>query len=236
MPDVMPFLISTQFSWQSGVIPNSVVLIYDHLAALNGSLGLKALRLTKSFMEMYQSKEQSFSREKLSENNFSFNNIFEEIPVRVTVSGLQSALLYFLETDESMSRQFKSLDLGSDDFLQKNIEVLLACISDLQIRQNTYQTWVKGIARNEIQQQQFLQKRRGDNIIRATKGQPLLSENIKDLELESPAMFKKTPEPWKAGLESVLVSQRIWEHCLQVSQYSGQALSKQFLTKYMEDH
>jgi len=234
--DVMPFHVSTQFSWQSGLFPNSVVLIYDHLASLNGNLGLKALRLTKTFMEMYQTKEQSFSREKLSENNFSFNNIFEEIPIRVTLSGLQSCLLYILESDDTLNSQFKSLDLGADDFLQKNLEVLLSCISDLQLRQNTYQTWVKGVTRNEIQQQQFLQKRRTDNAIRAGKGQPPLSENIKDLEIEVPAIFKKTPEPWKAGLESVLVSQRIWEHCLQISQYSGQALSKQFLTKYFEDN
>jgi hypothetical protein len=79
-------------------------------------------------------------------------------------------------------------------------------------------------------------KRRADNVIRSSKGQPLLSENIKDLEIEMPSIFKKTPEPWKAGLESVLVSQRIWEHSVQISQYSGQALTKQFLTKYFEEH
>jgi len=235
LTDVMPFLVSTQFSWQSD-IPNSVVLIYDHLSSLNGNLGLKALRLTKTFMDMYQTKEQVFTREKLSENNFSFNNIFEEVPIRITVSGLQTALLYYLETDDGMTNLYKSLDLGADDFLQKNLEILLACISDLQIRQNTYQTWLKGVARNEIQQQQFLQKRRADNATRAAKNQPLLSEHHKDLELEAPAIFKKAPEPWKAGLESVLVSQRMWEHCVQISQYSGQALTKQFLTKYFEEH
>jgi len=112
---------------------------------------------------------------------------------------------------------------------------MLACISDLQIRQNTYQTWQKGVSRLDGQQQQFLQKRRAENAVRAAKGQALLSEHIKDLEIEAPATFKKPPEPWKAGLESVLVSQRIWEHCMQISQYSGQALTKQFLTKYFQE-
>jgi translation initiation factor 3 subunit H len=233
-PDAMPFLISTQFNWQTD-FPNSVVLIYDHLASTHGTLGLKAVRLTKTFMDMYQTKERSFTKEKLSENNFSFNNIFEEIPLRVTVSGLQSSLLYFLEADDNMSNQFKSLDLGAEDFLQKNLEVLLSCISDLQLRQNTYQTWLKGVARSEIQQQQFLQKRRTENSLRALKGQQPLSENIKDLEVEVPQIFKKAPEPWKAGMESVLVSQRIWEHCQQISSYSGQALTKQFLAKYFEE-
>lgn len=234
LADVMPFLVSTQFSWQSD-FPNSVVIIYDHLASLNGNLGLKALRLTPTFMEMFKSKEQTFTREKLSESNFSFNNIFEELPIRVTTSGLQSALLHQFESDESFSNQYRALDLGADDFLQKNLEVMLACISDLQIRQNTYQTWQKGISRLEAQQQQFLQKRRADNNTRSAKGQPLLSENIKDLEIEAPAIFKKPPEPWRAGLESLLVSERIWEHCVQISHYSGQALTKQFLTKYFQD-
>jgi len=233
--DVLPFFVSTQQFWQATFSPNSVVILYDHLASLNGNLGLKALRLTNTFMEMYQSKEQSFTREKLTENNFSFNNIFEELPIRVTTEGLQSALVYYLETEDVMSNSFKSLDLGTDDFLQKNLEVMLACISDLQVRQNTYQTWQKGIARLEAQQQQFLQKRKLENVKLASKNLPLQTENIKDLEIEQPSIFKKPPEPWKSSLESVLVSQRIWEHCTQISEYSGQALTKQFLTKYFQE-
>jgi len=233
--DSLPFFVSTHYQYWQADRPNSVVILYDHIASLNGNLGLKALRLTKTFMDMYYSKEQSFTREKLIEKNFSINNIFEEIPIRVTIEGLQSSLLYFLETEDVMSNSFKSLDLGADDFLQKNLEVMLACISDLQIRQNTYQTWQKGISRLEQQKEQFLIKRRAENISREVKGQPKLTENIKDLEIEQPAIFKKPPEPWKAALESVLVSQRIWEHCTQISEYSGQALTKQFLTKYFQE-
>jgi len=231
----IPFFVSTHYQYWQADRPNSVVILYDHLASLNGNLGLKALRLTKTFMDMYQSKEQSFTRDKLIENNFSFNNIFEELPIRVTIEGLQTTLLYFLETEDVLSNSFKSLDLGADDFLQKNLEVMLACISDLQIRQNTYQTWQKGVSRLEQQQETFLQKRKAENVSREVKGLPKLSENRKDLEIEHPSIFKKPAEPWKAALESVLVSQRIWEHCTQISEYSGQALTKQFLTKYFQE-
>jgi len=155
-PNALPFLINTHFTYQSG-IPNSVVIIYDHLASTHGTLSLKALRLTKTFMEMYKNKEKSFTKERLS--GFTFRDIFEEVPIRLSTTGLATALLYHLETDDSLSDQYESLDLAADDFFEKNLEILQSSLADLQMRQNVYQQWLKNVDRAEKSQQQFLQKR-----------------------------------------------------------------------------
>jgi len=232
-PDALPFLVNTQFSWQSG-IPNSVVIIYDHLASTHGSLSLKALRLTKTFMDMYKTKEKSFTKERLSESNFSFRNIFEEIPIRLNTTGLATALLYHLETDDFAYDQFEALDLGCDDFMEKNLEILLSSLADLQIRQNVHQSWLRNVARAEQAQKQFLEKRKLENTIRQNKGQEPLSETQKELEIENPLLFKKIQEPWKANLESLLISHRISGQCQQISKFGGQTLTKEFLAKSIE--
>jgi len=232
-PDALPFLVNTQFSWQSG-IPTSVLIIYDHLASTHGSLSLKAVRLTKTFMEIYKNKDQKFQKDKLLEANFSFRNIFEEIPIRLSTTGLATALLYHLETDDTVYDQFEALDLGADDFMEKNLEILLSSLADLQIRQNIHQSWLRNVARTEQAQQQFIQKRKAENASRLQKNQPLLPESLKELEHENNQLFKKIPEPWKANLESLLISHRISEQCHQVSEFAGQTLTKQFLTKSID--
>jgi len=232
-PDALPFLVNTQFSWQSG-IPNSVVILYDHLASTHGSLNLKAWRLTKTFMEMYKNKEKSFSKEKLLKNSFSFRNIFEEIPIKLNTTGLATALLYHLDTDDSLIDQFESLDLGADDFMEKNLEILLSSLAELQIRQNLHQTWQRSVARAEQAQQQFIQKRKAENAARQAKGQELLPEGLKEMKIENPQLFKKLPEPWKAGLEALLISNRISAQCHQVKQFAGQTLAKQFIARTVD--
>eukprot|EP01123_Difflugia_compressa_P008220 TRINITY_DN2399_c0_g1_i2.p1 TRINITY_DN2399_c0_g1~~TRINITY_DN2399_c0_g1_i2.p1 ORF type:complete len:375 (-),score=48.55 TRINITY_DN2399_c0_g1_i2:46-1095(-) len=232
--EALPFLINTQFSWQSG-IPNSVVILYDYLASTHGSLSLKALRLTKSFMQSYKNKDVNFKKEKLLETNFSFRSIFEEVPIRIDNQGLATALLYQLETDDSIFDQFESFDLGADDFMEKNLEIILSSLNDLQNRQNVHQNWQRTVARTEQAQQLFIQKRKAENVVRQNKGLPLLPETPKDLMLspESSRLFKEIPEPWKANLESLILSYRIADQCHQVSQFAGQTLTKQYLTKTM---
>jgi len=58
-----------------------VVLVYDHLKSAQGELSFRAYRLTQSFMQLY--KGQDFTLASLAKVNLSFNNIFEEIPVRL---------------------------------------------------------------------------------------------------------------------------------------------------------
>uniref|UniRef100_A0A6B2L947 MPN domain-containing protein n=1 Tax=Arcella intermedia TaxID=1963864 RepID=A0A6B2L947_9EUKA len=231
--DTLPFLVNTQFGWQKD-LPNSVVLIYDHLATSHGSLSLRAFRLTKAFIDLYKGKERNFTRESLSKNGFSFRNIFEELPVKISSGGISNALLTYLEGEESVSDQFESLDLGSNEFLEKNLELLLHSFSDLQSRNMAYQSYLKLIQRNENTQQALLQKRKAENASRQLKGLEPLSENLKDLEGENPSAFRKIAEPWRPNLDSLLLYNRIDEHCQQISAFAAKAMVKDYVANLTE--
>jgi len=224
------FLIDTQFSYQSET-KASVVIIYDPLTTSHGGLGFKALRLTEAFMKLQ--KTVGFTKESLQEHNFSFNDLFEEIPIRLRTSGLGEAFLWQLDSYPQIQDQAESLDLSSNDFMQKNLEGLMYCLTDFQKEQNVFASWQRNITRLEQQQQQIIFKRKAENVARKEKKEPLLSENLADLEIENPAIFKKPPQP--SGLESLLIAHRIDHHCCQVNQYAGQTLTKQFVAKSIGD-
>jgi len=102
------------------------------------------------------------------------------------------------------------------------------------MKQNIQATWQRSMSRNEQLQQQFLQKRKAENVARLAKGLEPLPDTHKELEIENPQLFKKYPEPWKASLESLLVSHRVSTHCQQITQFAGQTLTKQFIAQSLD--
>jgi translation initiation factor 3 subunit H len=58
---VKQFLIDVQYAYQQET-PESVVITYDPLVASHGSVGLKAFRLSDTFMKLR--KDNTFSKEK----------------------------------------------------------------------------------------------------------------------------------------------------------------------------
>jgi hypothetical protein len=57
----------------------------------------------------------------------------------------------------------------------------------------------------------------------------MLPEDIRDLEIENPTVFRKPAEP--SQLESLLIAHRIHMHCDQVIQFAGKSLTKQYAVK-----
>jgi len=224
------FLVDTQYTYQSN-IHESVVLIYDPLATSHGSLTLKAYRLSETFKQLYKTK--GFTKEKLAEKNFSFQDIFEQVPVELKTSNLEKALLHHLELDEQLTDQYEAFDMATDDFMEKNLDGLLQCVIDLQREQNSHSQWQRNISRLEKEQRDFLQLRKADNISRKEKNLEPLQEGQKELELENPTIFKKPAEP--SRLESLLLAQRIMNQCNQISEFGAQSLTKQFLLKSLND-
>lgn len=113
---------------------------------------------------------------------------------------------------------------------------------DLQREQINHANWNRSVAKSEAQQQQFIQKRvrkpvnlltngpqKAQNASRAEAGEPLLSEDLKDLEIENPTLFRKPQEP--SQLESLLIACRINQNCDQMIKFAGKSLTKQYAVK-----
>lgn len=79
------------------------------------------------------------------------------------------------EYPEDVGTNFDSLELTWSPFLEKNLDVLIDCISDLQAEQNENGKWLRQVGRLQQQQQQFLQKR----VSRKPTGHPIFILNMK---------------------------------------------------------
>jgi len=213
--------LETQFNYQgSRSIKRSVLVIYDPLKTSQGVLSLKALRLTNKFMQLY--KEQKFTKDIITKLGLSFDDIFEEIPIKIHNSLLTKALLWELDEIAELDPDFERLDLSTNPFLEKNLEFLIECLDDLSQEQNKFTYYQRTVQRQQQQQAQWLQKRKTENAIRKNKGEEPLPE-----EDPTNPIFKPTPEP--SRLESLLITNQINNYCKQINHFAGNSFTKLFL-------
>jgi len=120
-------LIQTQYEYQKQ-IEESVVLIYDPVRTAQGTLSLRAFRLSNSFMDLW--KEQTFSAAALREKKISYENVFKEVKVLIRTSHMARALLYELE-DQALRKKQEQLDISSSSFLERNVRSMMDCVDEL---------------------------------------------------------------------------------------------------------
>jgi len=208
-------LIDSQFYYQSN-IPKSVLLLYDPLRAKQGSLYLKAYRLTDAFMDLFKNKD--FTQENLIKTGLTFNDILDEIPVEIHNSHVINALLYELEDSFNSGLDFERLNLSSNPFLEKHLESLTETVDMLTQLQNKYQFWQKNMSKQDAQKAAYLLKKRQDIAQRRQAG-----EDINEGE-DVNTIFKTPPQP--SRLDSLLITNQISNYCKQINQHAGQSFSK----------
>jgi len=93
--------VETQFNYQSN-IKSCVMLIYDPSRARTSGIALRAFRLTDTFMNLYADGKVTYDA--LAAANLSASaDVFQELPISVRDSHLNSALLLELQ-DECVIR------------------------------------------------------------------------------------------------------------------------------------
>jgi len=173
-------------------------------------------------MDIYK-PNQPFTKESLTKGNISFQDIFEEIPIKIHNSYLVEAFLYELEEKGIASDSYyQRLDLSTNPFLEKNLEFLIECLEDLTQEQGKFQYYQRNLQKQQYQQAQWLQKRKAENIARKKNGEEPLPE-----EDPTNTIFKPIPEPTR--LESLLITNQINNHCKQTNQFAGTSISKVYL-------
>eukprot|EP00051_Salpingoeca_urceolata_P026929 m.479323 g.479323 ORF g.479323 m.479323 type:complete len:336 (+) comp21402_c0_seq1:185-1192(+) len=214
-------VIALQFQHQSS-IEESVVLIYDPVKTLNGSLSFKAFRLTKKFMDLF--RDQDFTPARIKKERFSFDGVFEEVPVVIRCSHLSRVLIDELDrelTDEHRET-YDRLDLSTHHFLEKNVRSLMGCVDQLSGETQKYINYLKTVQRQQQHQQQQSAKRDAENKEREEKGlEPLPAEEVK-------------PVPPPSLLDSLLVNGQIDNYCAQVAQFASQSFGKLFLAQGLQ--
>ncbi|GAB2278233.1 Eukaryotic translation initiation factor 3 subunit H [Dionaea muscipula] len=220
-------LIETFMNYQEN-IKRCVCIIYDPSKSNQGVLALKALKLSDSFMELY--RNNNFTGEKLREKNLTWVDIFEEIPIKVSNSPLISAFMKELEADSGVTQcDLDRLQLSTKPYMERNLEFLMECMDDLSQEQQKFQYHYRNVARQQTQQQAWLQKRRVENMARKAAGEEPLPE-------EDPLnpIFKPLPEP--SRLETFLLTNQISNYCNQINGVAGLSFNRLYLMKALHEN
>ncbi len=214
--------IETQFNYQEN-IKNCVVIIYDPSRTRSTGMALRAFRLTDSFMALY--KEGKFTLTALAAAGLSNSDVFQELPIRVRNSHLSSALLLELQEQCELhpnAADFARLELHTNPFLEKQMQLLIECIDDMQQEAIKLQHHERNVQRQKAAQQQYLLKKKADAQQRVMRGEARDEE-----DLSTNPLFKPIPQP--SRLESLLIMNQMQAYCEQINQFTGQSFAKLFL-------
>merc|ERR1712194_920655 len=116
-------------------------------------------------MGMALYKEGKFTFDSLAGEHMSNTDVFQELTLTVRNSHLSSALLLELQDEcgiNSNAADFSRLELHTNPFLEKQMQLLIECVDDLQQESN--------------KQQQYLLKKKQEAQIRLMRGEEALPE------------------------------------------------------------
>lgn len=237
--------IENQFFYQKEANERTVTLVYDVSRSSQGSLSLKAYRLSAQFIAAY--KESKFTTESLQKSGLRYQDIFTELPVTVHNSHLLTSYLHQLPTappkqakinfppslaalnvdpqltEAPLAPNFESLDLSIDPFLEKTCDLLLESIESHHTELNNYQYYQRSLQREQAKITQWQSKRKAENAQRAISKQPALPED------EWQKLFKLPTEP--SRLETLLNSRQVEQYARQVDGFTAAVSSKMFAVK-----
>ncbi|KAL4629826.1 eukaryotic translation initiation factor 3 subunit H [Arapaima gigas] len=218
-------LLDSQFSYQHA-IEESVVLIYDPIKTAQGSLSLKAYRLTPKLMEIC--KEKDFTPEGLKKANVGYENMFEEVPIVIKNSHLINVLMWELEEKSAVTNKHELLNLSSSNHLEKSLQMLMDRVDDMSQEIVKYNTYSRNLSKQQQQKHQYLQRRQQENAQRQSRGElPLPDEDISKLF--------KPPQP-PPRMDTLLIAGQINTYCQNVKEFTSQNLGKLFMAEALQGH
>ncbi|KAK4152065.1 eukaryotic translation initiation factor 3 subunit-like protein [Chaetomidium leptoderma] len=220
----------------------TVALVHDVSRSSQGTLSLRAFKLSADFMAAY--KEGKFTTESLTKSKLSFRDIIVEVPVVVHNSHLLTSFLYQLpalpkspeiELPTSLDDirrdpaglpahpSFDALDVSIDPFLEKTCDLLLESIESHYSDLNNHQYYQRQLTREQFKITQWQTKRKAENAARAAAKQQPLPED------EWQRLFKLPQEP--SRLEGMLNARQVEQYSKQVDGFTATITSKMFAVR-----
>ncbi|KAF2120455.1 hypothetical protein BDV96DRAFT_641135 [Lophiotrema nucula] len=236
--------IENQFFYQKEMNERTVAIVHDVSRSSQGSLSLRAFRLSPAFITAY--KESKFTTESLQKSGLRHHDILIELPVTIHNSHLVTSLLHQLPSDAPKEElqfppnlaalqqdpntpqpplypNFDSLDLSIDPYLEKTCDLLLESIENHHTELNNHQYHQRALGREQAKITAWQQKRKAENAARAAAKQPPLPED------EWQRLFKLPQEP--SRLEVLLNSRQVEQYARQVDGFTASVSSKMFAVK-----
>ncbi|KAJ0424677.1 hypothetical protein BJY00DRAFT_276142 [Aspergillus carlsbadensis] len=237
-------VIENQFFYQKEMNERTVALVHDPSRSSQGSLSLRAFRLSPKFMAAF--KDNKFTSDELQKSNLRYQDILVELPVEIHNSHLITSFVHQLQNQSQsapteipaslaglessvfakqpvLAPNFDNLSLSIDPFLEKNCDLLLDSIETHHTETSNFQYYQRSLAREQAKITAWQAKRKAENATRATLKQPALPED------EWQRLFKLPQEP--SRLDSMLNSRQVEQYARQVDSFVSATTGKMFAVK-----
>ncbi|KAI4287202.1 MAG: hypothetical protein L6R35_003538 [Caloplaca aegaea] len=234
-------MIENQYHYQKELNERTVAIVHDVSRSSQGSLSLRAFRLSPAFMLAY--KENKFTTESLQKSSFRYQDILLELPLQIHNSHLLTSFLHTLptrpsETQPSMPPSLSeipsdapsplhpnltTLSLSIDPFLSQTADLLLDSIESHHTELANHQYYQRSLAREQAKITAWQQKRKAENASRALTKQSPLPED------EWQRLFKLPTEPGR--LEVLLNSRQVEQYARQVDGFAAGVTGKMFAVR-----
>lgn len=162
----------------------------------------------------------------IQEKNLTFKDLFEEIPIEITNSGLAKAFTGDLITQSSLKLNVDTFDLNSHSFMERNLERVTEDLAQQSTDITKYKTWSQTYAKSI----NIWNKRQSENAQLRLAGKPTLPESMKELEQEFPQTFRAFPEE-PNRLDYLLRTDLVNHFCEQIEQSARADVLKLSLLK-----
>jgi len=226
-------LVDTQAIHQDKLRHGGVIVIHDITQTARGNMTFRAFRLTAAFLDAY--KKSNFSTTSLISHRLTFSSILEEITLTIRTNPLLSSFLGTLaepsteppsegvrRTSWILSPRFDILELGATG-LTRNLEQIVEGIDNYRTEEGNLAYLSRQIARERAKADNYVAKRKEENLGRAAQGlAPLPEEDVTRL-------FKIPPEP--SRLESLLLLGQIVAYTKSLAGTASTGLVKLYAAK-----
>lgn len=140
-------VIQTQYLYQTQ-IPRSVLIVYDPLQSAVGKAPFKAFRLTPGFMQRHKETKEINA---FALNDFPSSEMFTEIPIHIHSQLLVEAFLvdWALEDPAATTTQLEVLDIENQAFMEKNVQLLISSMVDLDQEQQKLANYERQAVRQQ---------------------------------------------------------------------------------------
>ncbi|PLW42399.1 hypothetical protein PCANC_11346 [Puccinia coronata f. sp. avenae] len=197
-----------------------VALVYDLASATEGTIHLRAYRLSKEFIETYKSGQ--FDSQNLANHKLTTWNFLQEIPLNIQSSALLTAFLATLIAPSKTGPHNGSVSNGSwgqtnagstcklVDFLPSfsplgtpsstcpespislsdSLAATIASIDTHNTALSTLSFQIRQLARDRARLESVINKRKADNETRAQQGLPPLPPSAEEASLKEPSRLE----------------------------------------------
>ncbi|KAK3068279.1 hypothetical protein LTR53_014276 [Teratosphaeriaceae sp. CCFEE 6253] len=243
----------------------NVALVFDVGRSSQGSCNIKAYRLSPTFMEAH--KEGKFTTERyvhtifplphalvpvkltgvrghsIQKSHLRYQDILNELPVRIHTSHLLTTYLHQLPTlppadatiplpqslaelhrtplaSQPLAPNPTTLDLAIDPYLESTCEALLQSLEQHQTELNNAQYHQRSLAREQAKITTWQAKRKQENALRAQQQQTPLDE------AEWKSLFKLPAEP--SRLEAMLIGRQVEQYGRGIDGFAAVVGAKMF--------